>query len=115
MRFKLRFSMNAVRDMEAALAYTVRHFGEQKHDDYKSLIRLALKGIVSNPFGFPAKHRPELHPEARTYHLARRGKRATHFFLYRVHEDKFVDIGRLLHDAMELERNLPPGFGTDVA
>ena len=110
MNFQVRFSKSAVRDVEAVLTYTLKRFGKRKHAEYKSLIREALKDIAADPLRFPAKHRPEQHPDARTFHVARKGRRATHFFLYRVSTRQCIDIGRLLHDAMDLGLHLPPGF-----
>ena len=112
MKYTLRISMRAVRDMQNALAHTRERFGERKHDQYKRLIRDALKAIATHPDRPPAKRRPELHPDARTFHIARRGKRARHFFIYRVSEDRFIDIARLLHDSMDLEQHLSEGFAT---
>lgn len=113
MRHKLRFSPQAVRDIEEALEYTLEQFGERKQEQYKDLIRLALADIAVNPDDPRAKRRPELHPDARTFHLSRRGMHARHFLLYRVTADRHVDIGRLLHDSMDLARHVPEGFGAD--
>ena len=110
MKFKLRFSKSAVRDIEEVLAYTLAQFGQQKTEQYKELIRQALAEIATDPNHPPAKYRPEIHADARTFHLARRGRRARHLFLYRVIGNEFVDIARLLHDSMEIERHLPEGL-----
>ena len=110
MSFTLRFSRTAVRDIEEILAYTLTHFGARKHEQYKALIRQALRDIAADPDRSPAKRRPELHRDVRTFHIARQGRRARHFLLYRVVGDRFIDIGRLLHDSMDLKRHLPPGF-----
>jgi toxin ParE1/3/4 len=79
------------------------------------LIREALSDIVARPLMPPAKPSPEIHSSARTFHIARKGKSARHFFLYRVVSEEVVDIGRLLHDSMDLRRHLPKGCGVDEA
>jgi toxin ParE1/3/4 len=84
MKRQLRISRQAVQDIEHVLGYTLEQFGARKHQQYKALIRLALADIAKNPFGPPAKHRPEIHADARMFHIARRGKRARHLFLFRV-------------------------------
>src|SRR5690242_20435204 len=109
MRYRLRFSTACVRDMEGVLGYTLAHFGQRSHEKYKKLIRQALLEIAINPDNPRAKPRPEIRENVRTYHIARRGKRARHFFLYRVLNDHFVEIGRFLHDAMDLQQHLPEG------
>ena len=65
--------------------------------------------------------RPELGPAIRSYHLRHSRDRAgasegavrtlRHLLLYRTVTSGVVGVGRVLHDAMELERHLPPGFG----
>jgi plasmid stabilization system protein ParE len=79
-RRKLRFSKRAVQDIEHVLAYTLKRFGEVKHHQYKELIRQALADIAADPKQAPAKSRPELRKDARTFHIARLGKHARFFF-----------------------------------
>ena len=45
MRFKLRFSTRAAAEMEAALDYTLVHFGRSKFVEYIDLIRETLDQI----------------------------------------------------------------------
>jgi toxin ParE1/3/4 len=111
----LRFSKRAVQDIKNVLAYTLTQFGEQKHHEYKELIRRALSDIVIDSSRHPARGRPELHRDARTFHIARSGQPARHFFLYRVVGNEFIDIARLLHDAMYLQRHLPDRFDRNEA
>src|SRR5438093_13629627 len=98
MSIKLRFSSDAVRDIEEVLAHTQEQFGERQRERYKALIRDALADIGHDPEAPPAKRRPEIHRDARTFHLSRRGRHARHYFLYRIVESegqRFVQIGRL--------------------
>jgi toxin ParE1/3/4 len=111
MSFRMRFSRLAARDIEGILAHTLQEFGERQYGQYKDLIRSALVDIAADPDRPTARRRPELHPDARTFHIARPGRNARHFLLYRVVGNRFVDVGRLLHDSMDLKRHLPKGFG----
>lgn len=110
MSYKVRMSRQADRDIENALARTLAQFGERQQHAYKALIFEALDDIAAEPFAPPARHRPELHPDARMFRIARRGRHARHFFVYRVVGGQFIDVGRLLHDSMDLKRHLPSGF-----
>jgi toxin ParE1/3/4 len=112
-RRKLRLAKRAVGDIEGVLAYTLEQFGERKHQQYKELIAQALADIVANPEAPPAKYRPEIHPDAWTFHIGRSRRRARHFFLYRIAGDRFIDIGRFLHDSMDLRRHLPDDFAAE--
>ena len=62
--------------------------------------------------------RPELGAELRTYHLRHSRKRAKtahgrvheprHLLVYRLGGDGMVEIARILHEAMDLRRYVPP-------
>lgn len=44
-------------------------------------------------------------------HVARNGRKGRHFIMFRVEdieEENQIDVLRLLHDSMDLERHLPP-------
>jgi len=71
---------------------------------------LALKDIAADPDQYPATSRDEIHPDARTFHIARKGQRARHFFLFRIKDDEYIEMARLLHDSMELSNHLPPDY-----
>ena len=42
-----------------------------------------------------------------TFHVARHGRRGRHFLLYTVAPGRIVEILRILHDNMDLQRHLP--------
>lgn len=110
MTFQIRISKQAQSDIEEVLAWTLREFGERKYDEYRALLKQALIELAGDPES--ARRRPELHKSSRTFHIARRGKRARHFFLLRIADDGVVEIGRLLYDGMDLAEHLPPGYKT---
>ena len=107
MTWQIRLALSARQDIQDALGVTLERFGRRQHDLYASLIAQAVSEIGSDPFGNRSTSRPELHANARTLHIGRRGKRARHFFVYRVNDNSSIDIARFLHDAMELTRHLP--------
>lgn len=108
MSLQLRLSAQAQRDIEEVLAWTLREFGETQYDEYRDLIQSALFELARDPDS--AKRRPELHESARTFHIARRGRRARHFLLLRLGSDGVVEVGRLLYDGMDLVSHLPEGY-----
>jgi toxin ParE1/3/4 len=75
----------------------------------RPLIREALAAIIRDPHAPPAKRLPDL-PDVYTYHMARHQRRGRHLFLYRVRPDGFVDVARLLHDAMDVASHVPDRF-----
>jgi plasmid stabilization system protein ParE len=90
-------------DIIDVLEFTREQFGEAKYLEYRDLISLALTTLEATPTA--GKRRPEIHPDAWTYHIARPGRKARHLFLYRVRE--VAEISRFLYDAMDLPRQRP--------
>jgi toxin ParE1/3/4 len=43
----------------------------------------------------------------RTLHVARRGRRGSHFLIYRAAPKSTIEIVRILHDRMDLKRHVP--------
>ncbi len=114
----------AERDIEALLAWTQAHFGERARFRYEALLVQAIDDIADNP-NRPGSHtRAEIASAARTYHLWHSRKRVAanasrvnsprHFLLYRTRDDGFVEVARVLHDRMDVERQLPDEFRFDV-
>jgi toxin ParE1/3/4 len=107
----------AERDIEAILAHSQEHFGEQARLRYEALLVQAIGDIVEDPDRAGSHSRSELADGARTYHLyfsrnrvsaqAGRVRRPRHFLLYRTRPGDIVELGRVLHDSMDLVRHLP--------
>lgn len=110
-----RLSASAQADIIDILLYTELHFGAAARERYEALIITALRDIAVDPGRPGAASRPELGADARTWHLRLSRERASattgtvrrprHFILFRIQEPGLVEVGRILHDAMELERH----------
>lgn len=118
--FKLKISNAANRDIINILLYTREQFGSQIQKRYGRLIQQAVKDVQADPERPGAKRRPELLAIARTYHLfysrnnvrSRENiiKKPRHFLLFRISPKNELEIGRVLHDSMELELHLPKEY-----
>jgi toxin ParE1/3/4 len=107
-------------DIASILAWTERNYGPQTLKRYGKLIAKAIEQVAANPELAGSSKRPEIAEGCRTYHLicsrrsaGRAGDRIRHprhFLLYPVSESNVVEIGRVLHDSMELEANLPEEY-----
>lgn len=102
MAIKVHVSAQAIRDMDQVLRWTLENFGERKYVEYRELLRLALDELSRDRKR--ARPRPEIHAEAWTLHIGRRGKKARHLLLIRIREDGEVEVARVLYDGMDLER-----------
>jgi len=107
-------------DIVSILAWTERHFGPQTVKPYGRLIKTAIQEVAADPELPGSTGRPEICDNCRTYHLffsrekAGRGsdriRNPRHFLVYRVTANDAVEIGRVLHDSMELEKHLPEEY-----
>ena len=113
--FRYRLSQAAHGDVLGILAWTHEQFGEAARLRYERLIVAALRDVASQPDRPGSVVRPELGAGVRSWHLrlsrahvelvAEAVRRPRHFLVYRV-EPALVVVGRVLHDAMELARQL---------
>jgi len=113
-------SPSAERDIHAILAWTHEQFGQRGRLRYEALLIRAICDVAENPERIGSQIRPEIAADARTYHLwhsrnrvepkSDQVHRPRHFLLYRVRKDGPIEIGRVLHDHMELARHLPKEY-----
>ncbi len=111
----------AERDIESILAWTHERFGASGRLRYEALLVRAILDVADDPERIGSRSRPEIAAAARTYHLyhsrnrvessAGRVRRPRHFLLFRTCDDGHIEIGRVLHDSMDLSRHLPEGYG----
>ncbi len=110
----------AERDIESILAWTHEQFGREGRLRYEALIVRAILDVADDPERAGSHTRPEIAVAARTYHLRHsrnrvpaavgRIRRPRHFLLYRTRDDGRVEIGRVLHERMDLARHLPEDY-----
>src|SRR5690242_2853722 len=108
-------SAAAEEDIESILRWSQDQFGERARGRYEALLGQAIVDLAEKPDRAGSHERPELGPLARTYHLRHSRKRVKtstgrvkeprHFILFRVRSGN-LEIGRVLHDSMELASHL---------
>ena len=108
--WSVRLTATAEADFAGIIAWTVEQFGDAQARIYAETLSLAVEALTAGP-GLPsAKARPEIGKQLFTLHVARRGRRGRHFILFRADPDpkrRHIDVLRILHDAMDLERHVP--------
>jgi toxin ParE1/3/4 len=110
----------AERDIESILAWTHEQFGASGRLRYEALLVRAILDVADDAERPGSQHRPEIATAARTYHLchsrnrveaaAGRVRHPRHILLYRTCADGRIEIGRVLHDSMDLSRHLPEEY-----
>jgi toxin ParE1/3/4 len=110
---KWRVRLGAVAELDFAniLKWTTENFGARQSRIYRDTLVRAIGELANGPDAAGSKARDEIMPGLRTLHVARHGRRGRHFLLYRIVEGRIIEIGRILHDQMDLPRHLP--FPTD--
>ena len=107
---RLWLSAMAQADIVNMLAWTSQRFGIAAQQRYERLLSSALVALLADPGRIGSVARPELGDGVRSYHL-RHSKRHSsvarprHLILYRIGDSRTVEVGRVLHDAMELARH----------
>jgi toxin ParE1/3/4 len=106
----VRLSAAAEADYRKILRWTVENFGSAQARNYADTLSSALQALGAGPSIVGVKERPEIGNDIRTFHVARDGRKGRHFVMFRVGSidgRDVIDVLRLLHDSMDLERHLP--------
>lgn len=120
---RYRLSAPAQQDIVEILAYTTRRFGEAARRRYEALLVRALQQVAADPHLRGSRLRPDIGEGVLIYHLRHSREHARssssgvrsprHFLLYRVISAELIGVGRILHDAMDVERHLPEEYGEE--
>jgi toxin ParE1/3/4 len=109
-KWRVRLGAVAEHDFVAILAWSVENFGKRQARIYRDTLLRAIGELADGPNVAGSRPRDEIMPGLRTLHIARHGRRGRHLLLYRVGGEQTIEIGRILHDRMDLRRHPPfPG------
>jgi toxin ParE1/3/4 len=107
----VRLTETAEADFRKIVDWTLDQFGEKQAFVYAGTITAALEALNDGPTTVGVKERSEIAKGLFTLHVTRDGRRGRHFVLFRVADkgrSRTIEVLRLLHDAMDLERHVPP-------
>ena len=110
-KWRTRIGAAAELDFANILKWTVENFGERRSRIYRDTLVQAIEELAADPYLVASQTRDEILPGFRTLHVGRRGRRGRHLLLYRVVQGEIVEITRILHDSMDLQRHT--SFPTD--
>jgi toxin ParE1/3/4 len=106
--WRIRLGAEAEKDFARILKYTRETFGPLQTDMYRTTLLDAFAALGDGPDVLGSVARDEILPNLRTLHVARQGRRGRHLILYRPAHGNVIEVIRILHDAMELARHVPP-------
>ena len=107
----VRLTAAAEADFEEILRWTVAQFGEAQTRIYAETISAAFNDLATGPTIVGARKRDDILKGTFTLHVSRKGRKGRHFVMFRIGHDQggeVIEVLRLLHDAMDLQRHLPP-------
>ena len=104
MKHEYRLSVYAEKDLVGIFDYTLETWGETQFQRYHRLLNQALESLCQDPDHPRSKKREELFRDCKSLAVGR------HVVLYRGRDDMVVEIARVLHQSMELERHIPEGW-----
>jgi toxin ParE1/3/4 len=105
----VRLTAAAEADFEEILRWTADQFGEEQARIYAETITAALNDLAAGPTIVGARSRDDILKGLFTLHVARKSRKGRHFVMFRVGrtaDGEVIDVLRLLHDAMDLQRHL---------
>jgi toxin ParE1/3/4 len=106
-RWRVRLGAAAELDFANIVKWTTENFGARQSRIYQSTLVEAIGELADGPDVLGSKARDEIMTGLRTVHVARQGRRGSHFLMYRVAPKTTIEIVRILHDRMDLQRHLP--------
>lgn len=98
-------------DFDRIVEWTSRQFGTAQAGAYAEMLLAIVDALHAGPDTIGVRARNDLGAGVFSLHAARRGRRARHIMVFCCDTGggrKSVRILRILHDAMELRRHLPP-------
>jgi toxin ParE1/3/4 len=93
-------------DFEDILLWTADRFGEEQARLYRGILRSAIASLREGPSIAGAKPRPDIAKSLHSLHAARERNRARRFVLFHIEGEMRIEIVRILHDSMDLQRHL---------
>jgi toxin ParE1/3/4 len=106
--WRVRLGAAAELDFANILKWTAENFGARQSLVYRDVLVQAIGELADGPDVTGSKARDEIMPGLRTLHIARRGRRGSHFLMYRAASERTIEIVRILHDRMDLQRYVSP-------
>ncbi|MDE0229095.1 MAG: type II toxin-antitoxin system RelE/ParE family toxin [Spirochaetaceae bacterium] len=104
-RWQVRLASAAENDTRAILRWTTAGFGVRQARTYARTLSLATEALTGGADVAGSRRRDYIGPGLRTLHVARRGRKGSHFLLYRITsggDPLLIDVVRILHDRMDL-------------
>ena len=111
MNWAVELAAEARADLAGIITYSRRHYGAPRARAYRAALEATVRDLAGGPDAPGSTHRRDLGDEYFARHVSLRFHRGRHLFVYRVgqtHPGPTILVVRILHDAMDIARHLPP-------
>ena len=105
-KWRVRLGAAAEVDFANILKWTAENFGARQSRVYRDTLVQAIGELANGPNIAGSSARDEIMAGLRTLHVARRGRRGSHFLMYRAAPNSTIEIVRILHDRMDFRRHV---------
>jgi len=110
--WRVRLTSAAVADLEQIGRWTEQRFGSRQAEVYKAVVEAALQDLAEGGPGGPGtRRRDDIRSGISALHVRRSRRGGRHIVVFRVDQGadgEAIEVLRVLHDAMDLRRHLPP-------
>ncbi|MEA3363941.1 MAG: type II toxin-antitoxin system RelE/ParE family toxin [Thermodesulfobacteriota bacterium] len=105
--WRVRIAKQADRDIADILRWTAAHFSPQQADVYAETLTLSMNTLLQGHEVPGARIRNDILPGLFSLHVARQGRRGSHFIMFRPDDTcHCIDVLRVLHDSLDLRRHV---------
>lgn len=105
--WRVRLGAAAELDFANILKWTTENFGARQSRVYRDTLLQTIGELADGPDVVGSRTRDEILPGLRTLHVARHGRRGSHFLMYRIARRGRIEIVRILHNRMDIQRHIP--------
>jgi len=113
-KWHIRLGAAAELDFANILKWTTENFGARQSRVYRDTIVKAICELADGPDVAGSEAQDEIIPGLRTLHVGRQGRRGSHFLMYRIAPNSTIEIVRILHERIDLQRHLPLARGEET-
>jgi toxin ParE1/3/4 len=105
-RWRVRLGAAAEVDFANILKWTTENFGTRQARVYRDILVHTIGELADGPDVAGSRARDEILAGLRTLHVARHGRRGSHFLMYRARPNSVIEVVRILHDRMDVQRHV---------
>ena len=106
-RWRVRLGAAAELDFANIVKWTAENFGARQARVYRDTLLQAIRELANGPDVAGSNARSDIVSGLRILHVARHGRRGSHFLMYWTTAERTIEVVRILHERMDFQRHIP--------